>query len=90
MLSDIKEIPTVTIGSYTLRLEVEEPSPELLEKGRKELRETPDLASQSITTLQDLIRGNVVSCNAFTLTIKNQHHIKIKPLETKLLWLSVE
>lgn len=63
MLSDIKEIPTITIGSYTLRLEVEEPSPELLEKGRKELRETPDLASQSITTLQDLIRGAVVYYN---------------------------
>lgn len=88
MLSDIKEIPTVTIGSYTLRLEVEEPSSELLEKGRKELRETPDLASQSITTLQDLIRGSVVLCIALTLTIKNQHHIK--PLETKLLWFSVE
>lgn len=56
LLSDLTETPTIQLGSFTLRLEVEEPSPELLEKARRELRETPDQASQSITELQDLLR----------------------------------
>ncbi|XP_046675394.1 alpha-tocopherol transfer protein-like isoform X1 [Homalodisca vitripennis] len=56
MLSTLTEVPVIELGSHTLKLEVHEPSPELLEKARKELRETPDLASQSIATLQDLIK----------------------------------
>lgn len=57
MLSDLAEIPNVTLGSFLLRLEVEEPRLELMEKARRELRETPDLARESLATLQDLLKG---------------------------------
>ncbi|XP_054284199.1 alpha-tocopherol transfer protein-like isoform X2 [Macrosteles quadrilineatus] len=56
LLSELTEVPNVTLGNFVLRLEVEEPRPELLEKARRELRETPDLARESIATLQDLLR----------------------------------
>lgn len=60
MLSDLKEVPTIDLGNNnTLRLEIEEPSSELLEKARKELRETPELAAQSIAELKELLKGKV-------------------------------
>uniref|UniRef100_A0A1B6CR84 CRAL-TRIO domain-containing protein n=1 Tax=Clastoptera arizonana TaxID=38151 RepID=A0A1B6CR84_9HEMI len=56
LLSDLKELPTVQLGNFTLQLEIDDASPELLEIARKELRETPDLARESTEALKDLLK----------------------------------
>lgn len=43
-------------GKSIFRLELQEPSPEIKEKARKELRETPDLVEQSKKELRELLR----------------------------------
>lgn len=55
-LSDLKELPTLTIGDLTIRLETEEPSPELKEIARKELRETPEIVEAAKEELRNLLR----------------------------------
>ncbi|XP_070514066.1 alpha-tocopherol transfer protein-like isoform X3 [Cardiocondyla obscurior] len=57
MLSDIKEVPSLTIGDYTLEFELGPPSQELQEVARKELRETPELQKQSMARLQELLKA---------------------------------
>lgn len=56
MLSGCTEFPTVQIADYTLRLELDEPSSEVLEIARKELRETPENKEKALAELKDLIR----------------------------------
>ncbi|KAL1124735.1 hypothetical protein AAG570_001358 [Ranatra chinensis] len=57
LLSGTTEFPTVKVGEFVLRLELDELKPEVQEKARNELRETPDLAQKSIAELKDLIRA---------------------------------
>ncbi|XP_075214509.1 alpha-tocopherol transfer protein-like isoform X2 [Lycorma delicatula] len=56
LLSDIKELPCIEIGKFILRLDVEQPSSEVMEIARKELRETPELVKDSIEALRDLLK----------------------------------
>lgn len=58
MLSDMKQLPTVQLGSFTLQLELETPSPEVCEIARKELRETPEIRKDAIEKLRELLKGN--------------------------------
>lgn len=57
-LSDLKELPTLVVGDLQLRLECEEPSPEMKEIARKELRETPEVVEAAKQELRDLLKGN--------------------------------
>lgn len=59
-LSDLKELPTLVIGDHQIRLEIEEPSPELKEIARKELRETPEIVEAAKEELKELLKGNGV------------------------------
>lgn len=56
-LSDLKELPTLTIGDLTIRLETEEPSTELKEIARKELRETSEVVESAKKELIELLKG---------------------------------
>ena len=56
-LSDMKELPTLTIGDLTISLETEEPSTELKEMARKELRETPEVVEAAQKELIELLKG---------------------------------
>jgi len=51
----------VKIGDYLLKFEDEELGEEYEEKARKELRETPEVVSDAITTLKSLLRGEPTS-----------------------------
>lgn len=57
-LSDLKELPTLTIGDLTIRLETEEPSTELKEIARKELRETPEVVEAAKKELIELLKAD--------------------------------
>lgn len=69
LLSDLKELPTVQLGDFTLQLEVDDPTSEVLEIARKELRETPDLARESSDALKDLLKGMVYKYNHLHLLL---------------------
>lgn len=56
MLSDIEELPTIKVKDYLVKFDLDEPSPEVKEIARKELRETPDVARDAIATLRDLLK----------------------------------
>jgi hypothetical protein len=53
--------PCIKIGDYILRFEEEELGEEYEERARKELRETPEVVSDAITTLKSLLRGESTS-----------------------------
>ncbi|XP_063239745.1 alpha-tocopherol transfer protein-like isoform X2 [Bacillus rossius redtenbacheri] len=56
LLTDMTEKPFVRLGDFDLTIELDDPSSELLEKAREELRETPDLARESVQALRDLLQ----------------------------------
>jgi len=56
MLSAMKQLPSVQIGYYNLHLEFDDLSPEVKEIARKELRETPDVAKESLVALRDILK----------------------------------
>lgn len=60
MLSDIQELPSVKLGDFILKFELEDLSPEMKEVARKELRETPDVSRDAVIALRDLLKGNLV------------------------------
>ncbi len=45
------------VGDLQIRLEIEEPSSELKEIARKELRETPEIVEAAKEELRDLLKG---------------------------------
>lgn len=53
--------PCVKIGDYLLKFEEEELGEEYEERARKELRETPEVVNDAITTLKNLLRGETTS-----------------------------
>lgn len=61
MLSGLDELPCVQLGDFTLQFELEEPSSEMREIARKELRETPDVAKDAVVALRDLLKGEIVN-----------------------------
>lgn len=57
-LSNLKELPSLTVGDFTIRLETEDPSPELKEIARKELRETPEVVEAAKQELRELLKAD--------------------------------
>lgn len=49
--------PYIPLGELTIRLENEEPTDDVKEKARRELRETPEVVVAAIDELRDLIKG---------------------------------
>lgn len=56
MLSDMNQLPTVQLGSFTLQLELDALSPEVSEIARKELRETPEVTKDAVEKLRELLK----------------------------------
>ena len=66
MLSDLDDLPSVQIGDYTLRFELEDLTPFGREVAANELRETPERKAEAIVELRNLLKGNyVISCCFF-------------------------
>lgn len=66
MLSDLDELPSIQLGDYTLRFELEELSPSGKEISERELRETQENKDYGIMELKKLLeQGN----NTFFLLI---------------------
>lgn len=58
MLSDLDELPSILVGDYTLRFELEDLSLAAKETARNELRETPENKANAIKELRNLLKGN--------------------------------
>uniref|UniRef100_U5EY92 Putative intracellular n=1 Tax=Corethrella appendiculata TaxID=1370023 RepID=U5EY92_9DIPT len=56
MLSDVEELPSVQLGDYTLRFELEDLTPFGKEVAEKELRELPDIKANAVKELKQLLR----------------------------------
>ncbi|GLG96076.1 CTD2 [Gryllus bimaculatus] len=56
MLGGTKKLPSLEMKGIIVNLEVDPPSPEVMEIARKELRETPDLARESMEELRNLLK----------------------------------
>lgn len=62
MLSDPREyenLPSVKIGNFVLRFELEPPSSELQDVARKELRETSEVQKEAMERLKELLKGDI-------------------------------
>lgn len=57
MLSDLDELPSVQLGDYVLRFELEDLSPFAKEVARTELREAPDVKAHAVEELRKLLQG---------------------------------
>lgn len=57
MLTDFDEIPSIQLGDFTLKLEMDPPNAEMQEVARKELRETPEIQKEAIERLKELLQG---------------------------------
>lgn len=53
---DENNLPYIDLGKYKMRLEREEPTNEVLEKARIELRETPEIVEKAFKELRELIK----------------------------------
>lgn len=56
LLSDLKELPCLDLGHFTLKLEVDAPSDDVTEIARKELRESPEIVQESVKALRELLK----------------------------------
>ncbi|XP_046401952.1 alpha-tocopherol transfer protein-like [Ischnura elegans] len=56
MLSGMTEPPSITLGDFVLRFELEDLDDVYAERARKELRETPDRVKESLVELRDLLK----------------------------------
>ncbi|KAK7792958.1 hypothetical protein R5R35_002612 [Gryllus longicercus] len=56
MLGGTKKLPSLEMKGIIVNLEVDPPSAEVMEIARKELRETPDLARESMEELRNLLK----------------------------------
>lgn len=57
MLSEIEELPSVQLGDYVLRFELEDLTPFGKEVAKNELRETPEIRESSVQELRTLLKG---------------------------------
>lgn len=57
MMTPFDEMPCVRFGNAVLKLELEEPSEDVVEIARKELRETPEVREEAIKKLRALLEG---------------------------------
>lgn len=60
MLSDMDTLPSIKLGNFILRFEIDEATPEVLEIARKELRENPDVSREAVKELRDLLKGKYI------------------------------
>jgi len=59
MLSELESLPSIQLGDYALRFELEDLTPFGLEVAAKELRESPENKQQGIKELRELLKqGN--------------------------------
>uniref|UniRef100_A0A182NUH9 CRAL-TRIO domain-containing protein n=1 Tax=Anopheles dirus TaxID=7168 RepID=A0A182NUH9_9DIPT len=56
MLSDVEELPSVQLGDYVLRFELEDLTPFGKEVAKNELRETPEIRTAAIEELRGLLK----------------------------------
>lgn len=59
-MAEYDELPYLKFPNYTLKLELEEPTPEVLEIAQKELRENPDRTKEAVQQLIELLKGKRV------------------------------
>ncbi|XP_053693705.1 alpha-tocopherol transfer protein [Sabethes cyaneus] len=57
MLSEVDELPSVQLGDYILRFELEDLTPFGREVALRELRETPEIREKGIQELRELLQG---------------------------------
>ncbi|XP_003427228.1 clavesin-2 isoform X2 [Nasonia vitripennis] len=57
MLTDMDQLPSIKLGDFTLEFELGNPSVEIQEVAKKELRETPDIVKQGVTELRELLKA---------------------------------
>jgi hypothetical protein len=63
MLSDLEELPSVRLGEFILRFELEDLTPQGKEAARTELRETPEVKAKAVEELKKLLQGKLDSPN---------------------------
>lgn len=56
MLSELDSLPSIQVGDYTLRFELDELSPKSQEIAARELRENPENRAKGITELRELLK----------------------------------
>ncbi|XP_044726959.1 alpha-tocopherol transfer protein-like isoform X2 [Chrysoperla carnea] len=56
MLSDMDTLPSIKLGDFILRFEIDPPTSEMLEVARKELRETPEVSEKAVKELRELLK----------------------------------
>ncbi|XP_015437053.1 PREDICTED: alpha-tocopherol transfer protein-like [Dufourea novaeangliae] len=57
MLTDWEKMPSLKLGDFTLEIELGEPSEELKEVAKKELRESPELQKEAVAKLKELLKA---------------------------------
>lgn len=57
MLTNWDQVPSIKLGDFTLEFELGDPSPELQEVARKELRESPELQKEAVVQLRELLKA---------------------------------
>lgn len=56
MLSEVDELPSVQLGDYVLRFELEDLAPAVKEIAKNELRETPEIKAQAVEELRAMLK----------------------------------
>jgi hypothetical protein len=62
MLSELESLPSIQLGDYVLRFELEDLTPFSQEIAAKELRETPENKENGVKELRNLLQQGSV-CN---------------------------
>ncbi|EAT45365.1 AAEL003347-PC [Aedes aegypti] len=57
MLSEVDELPSIQLGDYTLRFELEDLTPFGKDVAKNELRESPELKAQAVEELREMLKG---------------------------------
>lgn len=57
MLSEVDELPSIQLGDYLLRFELEDLTPFGKEVALNELRETPEIKEQAVAELKAMFEG---------------------------------
>lgn len=61
------QLPSIKLGDFTLEFELGNPSVEIQEVAKKELRESPDIVKQGVTELRELLKGKISLDNDFKI-----------------------
>lgn len=67
-LSDLDKVPSIQIGDFKLRLELDDDlTPQLMDVALNELRETPEQQKKSLAELRALLQGRYFYTRYFYL-----------------------